>query len=544
MPETFDVDFEPEQPEPATPAALPGVSGNYIPEQPPPEVIDAQVDAQVRPPRRHLPAVRSQEPPHSLEAEEYLLSCIFIDGDDTLARCKEQGITPRSFFSPANSLIFSRLLSLQERGQPADVAILAEDLKATGNLDAIGGFAYLTQVSSRIPTTAQAPYFIERVRSLQRLRDLVALASSTLEDAASTQDPESLIQQAHTSLRLLAENRTGLDLLEGRSFASSAEEPKPEAVFSAAHTTISTPGNLTALYAQAKTGKTAVVGAMLSSTMLPPGSVTDCLGFAGSNPEGHAVLHLDTEQSRYDWQQMIRRSCKRAGLDTPPAWLHSYHLTGLPAQACRSILRPLLLQAKKRHHAVRALFIDGIGDLVVNPNDPDECFPFITELHSLAIEFHCAIICVLHMNAGSENEKGRGHLGSQLERKAESNITMDKKDEVTRYWGVKQRGKALTKDKAPAFKWDDEAKMHMSVDAEDVPERPKGGRPQKYSITTFLKSFPTSESEAVPAAIIHRNALDYSSISLNSFKDLCLKALEEGFIKQTKTKDGRVAYFR
>lgn len=177
MPETFDVDFEPEQPAPPLPAPPA--------DAPPPEVIDAQVDAQVRPSRRQLPAVRApQEQPHSLEAEEYLLSCIFIDGDDILARCKEQGITPRSFFSPANSLIFSRLLSLHERGQPADIAILAEDLKATCNLDAIGGFAYLAQVSSRIPTTAQAPYFIERVADLHRRRVVAAAAQKILERIA------------------------------------------------------------------------------------------------------------------------------------------------------------------------------------------------------------------------------------------------------------------------------------------------------------------------------------------------------------------------
>ena len=530
MPETFDVDFG------DSPAPAP---------EPPPELIDAQVDAQVRPPRRpqNLPAIRPTEPPHSPEAEEYLLSCCFIDGTDTVARCKEQGISARSFFSPANAIIFTRILSLLDRGQPIDTAIVAEELKSSGQLDSVGGYAYLAQVSSRIPTTAQVPYFIERVRSLQRLRDLVSLLTSAIEDSASTQDPEGLIQSAHSSLRELAENRTGLDLLEGRSFQSSKEEPKPEPVFTAAGTTISTPGNLTALYAQAKTGKTAVVGAMLSATMVPPGSVYDCLGFAGANPEGHAVVHLDTEQSRYDWQQMLKRAVKRANLSTPPDWLSSYHLTGLPAQSCRSILRPLLIHARKQHKAVKALFIDGIGDLVVNPNDPEECFPLITELHALAIEFHCAVICVLHMNAGSDNEKGRGHLGSQLERKAESNITMDKKDEITRYWGVKQRGKAITKDKAPAFKWDDEHMMHMTVDAPEDGDSPKNGRPQKYVITTFLQSFP-NEANALPATVIHRNVLQYSSISVNAFKDLCQRSLDEGFVKRKQRPDGQVVYYR
>lgn len=124
-----------------------------------------------------------RELPHSIEAEEYLLSCCFIDGAETMARCNEEKLEPESFFVQANQKIFARLRSLYEKNRPLDVAVLAEELKAEGALEEIGGYAYLTQVSSRIPTTAQAGYFIQRVRTLHLLRKLIYTAGSIAQQA-------------------------------------------------------------------------------------------------------------------------------------------------------------------------------------------------------------------------------------------------------------------------------------------------------------------------------------------------------------------------
>ena len=63
-----------------------------------------------------------------------------------------------------------------------DVAVLAEELKTARQLDAVGGYAYLTQISGRIPTTAQAQYFIEKVRELHLLRELIKAATGAVEN--------------------------------------------------------------------------------------------------------------------------------------------------------------------------------------------------------------------------------------------------------------------------------------------------------------------------------------------------------------------------
>jgi hypothetical protein len=125
----------------------------------------------------------SRELPHSLEAEEYLLSACLIDGSETIAAALAGKVSAASFFSPANSIIYQRLCELYVLHGSVDAAMLAEELMRVGQLDAVGGFAYVAQVSGRLPTTAQACYFIDRVRGLERMRDLIRFAGNAVECA-------------------------------------------------------------------------------------------------------------------------------------------------------------------------------------------------------------------------------------------------------------------------------------------------------------------------------------------------------------------------
>ena len=132
-------------------------------------------------------AMLGRMPPHSIEAEEYLLSCCLLDGSDSIARCLEAKLPGAAFYSSANRLIYEKLCELYQKNPPVDVAVLAEELKTSRQLESIGGFAYLTQISGRIPTTAQAQYFIEKVRELYLLRELIKVATGAVENCYSYQ---------------------------------------------------------------------------------------------------------------------------------------------------------------------------------------------------------------------------------------------------------------------------------------------------------------------------------------------------------------------
>ena len=106
----------------------------------------------------------------SAEVEERLLSFIFRDGSDALAKCIQSNIMPKTFHVPANRIIYETLLEMHAAGKVIDIAAVAEELKAKGSMNKIGRYAYLCQISSRVPKVVQVGYFIERLLEMQQLR--------------------------------------------------------------------------------------------------------------------------------------------------------------------------------------------------------------------------------------------------------------------------------------------------------------------------------------------------------------------------------------
>ncbi len=119
--------------------------------------------------------------PHSLEAEVQLLACVFVDSRVVLAQCIAAGITPASFYDSKHGSVFALMLDLHRRDKPVEVFTIAEELKSTQQLDSIGGYPFVLQISGKSATTAQVAYCIETVRALHLRRGLIRAASETIE---------------------------------------------------------------------------------------------------------------------------------------------------------------------------------------------------------------------------------------------------------------------------------------------------------------------------------------------------------------------------
>lgn len=142
-------------------------------------------------PQQPVPRSRSEpaggrtgrEMPASEEAEQHVIACCLLDGNDTIARCLEARIAPESFYWPYNQMLFQTIIELYQKGQPVTLEVLAEELSTRRLLEQIGGFPYLMQVTGKIPTTAHAGYFIEKVREKHLLRELIKTATGAVEQA-------------------------------------------------------------------------------------------------------------------------------------------------------------------------------------------------------------------------------------------------------------------------------------------------------------------------------------------------------------------------
>jgi len=263
-------------------------------------------------------------------------------------------------------------------------------------------------------------------------------------------------------------------ILTGRMFSPLNRPPDPTPRFFISNTPICTPGNLTAVSATVKAGKSAFIGAMIAAVVTDDPEAVDTFGIRARNPHGHALLHLDTEQCAFDHWQLVTRALARAQCDAPPDWLLSYCLTGLDIREARSAIDSLIEKAHADFHGIFAVLIDGVADLVVDVNDSGESNTFTAHLHQQAIDFDCSVVTVIHTNPGTQ--KTRGHLGSQLERKSETNLRLEKADEITVVWADKNRRAPILKAHGPRFTWSVEAGMHVSTDATPG----KGGRPKAF----------------------------------------------------------------
>jgi hypothetical protein len=236
------------------------------------------------------------------------------------------------------------------------------------------------------------------------------------------------------------------------------DNPPPEEpwAFKLAGVEVAHSGNIVTVAAAVKSGKSSVISAMMASMMSSIGQ--DFLGFEGNNPDGKAVLHYDTEQSRGDHYLMMMRALRRADLQAPPSWFRSYSLTLLdPAERRAAIIA--MARKAAANGGLHSLFIDGVADLVFDVIDQKEACSLVTELHQLATETSCVIVTALHHNPGGE--KTRGHLGSQIERKSESVLVLRKEGETISISCKPARRQEISGDKAPCFSWDTQAAMHL-----------------------------------------------------------------------------------
>ena len=160
------------------------------------------------------------------------------------------------------------------------------------------------------------------------------------------------------------------------------------------------------------------------------------------------------------------RALKRAQLDRLPEWVRSYCVTDFTHAERRAFLIAEIERAKRDLGGIFAAIVDGVGDFIPNVNEPKESNEFAHELHALAIRYETILLGVLHENPGDDTQKTRGHLGSQLERKAESNIRIVKDaDGIGSIYTERSRHAHITKTHGHYFKFDEALEMHVSCEA-------------------------------------------------------------------------------
>ena len=154
--------------------------------------------AQVATPERTLP--------HNLDAEKSVLGAILIH-NEAFNHAAEL-IDSKDFFRIAHTRIFEKMIRLSERGDAIDFVTLKEELSKSGELEDVGGPAYIASLADGVPRSANVEYYARIVKEKATLRNLIHSANKILAEAyEAEQEPDLLLDEAERQIFAIAEDR-------------------------------------------------------------------------------------------------------------------------------------------------------------------------------------------------------------------------------------------------------------------------------------------------------------------------------------------------
>ena len=114
-------------------------------------------------------------PPQNVEAEQCVLGGILIENQALLKVIDI--LHPDDFYKEAHGIIYEAMIDLFDRNEPQDLVTVFNILKSKGKLDAIGGAAYLAEITETMPVAANIGYYAKIVYDKAILRRLIQKAS-------------------------------------------------------------------------------------------------------------------------------------------------------------------------------------------------------------------------------------------------------------------------------------------------------------------------------------------------------------------------------
>ena len=286
---------------------------------------------------------------------------------------------------------------------------------------------------------------------------------------------------------------------------------QPPVVLMVGDATIGTLGNFSASIGKAKSKKTFNVSAIVASALCN-GTV---LHYRASFPEGkRKILYIDTEQAEYHCKKVLARILQMADF---PNDKNADNLIMLGLRKYSPEMRLAIVgQAIDSIPDLGLVIIDGIRDFLYDINSPSESTDIISKFMQWTDDRQIHIHTVLHQNKNDEH--ARGHIGTELNNKAETimQVEVDKEDKTV---SVVEAVHIRDREFEPfAFRINEEA-MPEPVESY-LPKEKKTGRPTKG---------PFDPDKEIPKNV-HRPALDavFANGNISNYDDY-IERLKEGY---------------
>lgn len=128
--------------------------------------------------------------PQDVMSEKAVLGSVFIAPDKLLTAAEL--VQPSDFYYPANQTIFKAMLELSDKGQAIDPLTIRNLLDSRGEFEPAGGMAYLTELVTAVPTSANIEYYAKNVADKAIARSVI---SNLTDSIAAVYNSESGIDE-------------------------------------------------------------------------------------------------------------------------------------------------------------------------------------------------------------------------------------------------------------------------------------------------------------------------------------------------------------
>ena len=167
--------------------------------------------------------------PHNLEAERSVLGAILIHND--AFNLAAEIISAADFFRDAHRRIFDKMTGLSERNEAVDFVTLKEALAKGGELDEVGGPAYVASLADGVPRATNVEYYARIVKEKSTLRNLIYAANKILGNAyEADQESDLVLDEAEAAIFAVADDRIKAGFVPMRDLVQESF-PKIEQIF-------------------------------------------------------------------------------------------------------------------------------------------------------------------------------------------------------------------------------------------------------------------------------------------------------------------------
>lgn len=362
--------------------------------------------------------------PQARELEEAVLGALMLEKD--AYSIIGDLLKPVSFYDKSHELIFAAIQDLALNQRPIDMLTVIEQLRSKGELEAIGGISYITQLTQKVVSSAHIEYHSRIIAQKYLARELISFSSRIAGKAFDeTMDVDDLMQEAESQLFEISQNNLKKDVVAVGPVVSEAIELIKEAAkrtdgLSGTPTGFHNLDNITGgwqnsdliiIAARPAMGKTAFVISMLKNMAMTYNNPVALFSLEMSNVQLvnrliTNVTEIPSEKIKsgklhqHEWHQL---DTKVAALFKAPIYVDD--TPGLSVFELRTKARRLV-----KEHKVKCIVIDYLQLMTASGTNvhsrEQEVSTISRSLKGLAKELNIPIIALSQLNRAVESNMG------------------------------------------------------------------------------------------------------------------------------------------